>query len=1036
MLGYAFLDVLRNPLRTMAAVVGIALGVALFSAVLFYDQGSKATLTRRAIAPLALDMQTLLTAPLGRELAFEERVDGPETVEAGGEARFTLTVSNGAATAAHDVVVNDEPAAPLQYVPGSLLRDGVPEPDVGGQIALSQGAAHVGLNVGTLAPGERVVLEYRASAPAPTPRSRIPVQGRISTREHVVPLVANASAPVTVDGLRSAIEQIPGVVGADGLWHVDLPASAVHLGPASVGRPLRVFGFDQRYQQHYPSIRMVSGSLHADGAVVSVETARALAARAGDVLRVDLPGGREPVFLPITGVADLSRAKPLFYSRKASKLESFLYVPDSVVISPTTFERAILPAFRAVVAAQGTVAKSVPVAEVDIQVDRARLDTDPGRALTTTTAIARSVDKVAADQTALIDNISNTLGVARADAAVARRMFAFLGLPGIALAVFLAGYSGGLLAATSRRDHALLRLRGAHRGDLARLLLVKAVVLAVVGAVIGTTLAVISVGAVLGWPALSDAGLRDLTRSALLGLGGGVLTTAIALLVPGLRSLNLDINQERREISANPVPGWRRRRLDLVVVAGAVVAEVVAYRTGGFDVPATLVSEGVSASLPYRLLLTPLLAWVGGVLVGVQLIQWLTARLPPPTRDGFGPLLRGNLVRSLRRRSWTLATGSLGVALVVAFSVGLAVFSASYDAAKDADARFTVGADLRVTPNPLHPEPISVGDAGAFRVPGVVSATPVLATPENAVLVAQFNQDRADLAAVDPAGFERTAALSDDLSPEGSGATAMAALRSRADALLISEGTAEDLSVRVGDQVQVLLARGTKQQVLKGFRVVGTFERFPGFPLGVDLVIRLDQYRAATGSDAADFFLLKARDGDPTGLDRVRAGLAAGPGRSVVVDVETTGTALNKDQSSLTALDIQGLAALDALFAAAMSAAVIGVFVFGLILHRRREYLTLRALGLRTGRLFSLVLAESGLAACCGLLVGVPVGVTTGYLLVAVVRPLFILPPVAVAPLTEVAVLALLPVLAALVSAGLATVALRRLRPSEILREG
>jgi len=35
-----------------------------------------------------------------------------------------------------------------------------------------------------------------------------------------------------------------------------------------------------------------------------------------------------------------------------------------------------------------------------------------------------------------------------------------------------------------------------------------------------------------------------------------------------------------------------------------------------------------------------------------------------------------------------------------------------------------------------------------------------------------------------------------------------------------------------------------------------------------------------------------------------------------------------------------------------------------------------------------------------------------------------------------VAVLALLPVLAALVSAGLATVALRRLRPSEILREG
>ena len=72
MFGYVWRDLVRNPRRTLAALVGITLGVGLFSGVLFFSDGSRATLTKRAIAPLALDMQAVLTAPLGRALRLDD----------------------------------------------------------------------------------------------------------------------------------------------------------------------------------------------------------------------------------------------------------------------------------------------------------------------------------------------------------------------------------------------------------------------------------------------------------------------------------------------------------------------------------------------------------------------------------------------------------------------------------------------------------------------------------------------------------------------------------------------------------------------------------------------------------------------------------------------------------------------------------------------------------------------------------------------------------------------------------------------------
>ena len=85
MLSYVRRDLLRNPRRTLASLVGVALGVGLFSGVLFFIDGSGASMTKRAIAPLALDMQRVLTSPLGGDLRFTERISAPDALRARAE---------------------------------------------------------------------------------------------------------------------------------------------------------------------------------------------------------------------------------------------------------------------------------------------------------------------------------------------------------------------------------------------------------------------------------------------------------------------------------------------------------------------------------------------------------------------------------------------------------------------------------------------------------------------------------------------------------------------------------------------------------------------------------------------------------------------------------------------------------------------------------------------------------------------------------------------------------------------------------------
>ena len=1032
---YVRRDLVRNPRRTLAALAGVTLGVGLFSSVLFFIDGSGASMTKRALAPLAIDLQSVVGGSTSHGLQLSERVTPAGRVAAGQRVTVILTVRNRGRVPANEVVVNDVPPSSLRYVPASTEVNGRRLADPASGVPLSAGLAKLGLNLGTVAAGSTVTLAYRARASVPTDTRPLRLFGRISSRESIEPAPANAPTPASIEQLAARVRAVPGVAAADTLAFVDLPPGSLSTAGRTIHDTVRVFGFDRQYQRHYPSVRLVSGSLRPGAAALSAESARALGAGLGGHVRLRLPGRSAPLAVPVGAITDLSQARPLFYSRKASDLEAFLYLPHTIVVDPATFRHVIIPAFQAATATVGQAKKSQPLVELDVQLNRSRLQEDPGTALLQTRTIARTVSQLSAGRNYLIDNASNTLQVARDDAAVAKRMFLFLGLPGALLAGFLAAYAGSILAAAQRREQALLRIRGANQGHLVRMLLYRTLALAGAGSVVGAATGLLSVMAVLGPGTLFSASPGALAVSALISVGVGMVTTAVALYLPGRRSLRREISQERSEMMLSPAPAWRRLRLDVLLLAATAGAEFWALRAGAFNAPAGSVYAGRAVSLPSHLLLAPVGVWIAGVLLSVRAFDALASRAHVPAAPDFGSPVWGSLVRSIRRRSWSLAGGVAAVGLVVAFGTSLVIFTSSYDAAKAADSRFVVGSDVRVTPSVLSVAPHPPSFASRLLVPGVSAATPVVFKLQNAVLTTSFNEDQKSLAAIDPASFGRVAALSDRFFVGSSAANALTALQRQPGGVLISEATAGDLKVAVGDRVRVLLARGTPNQVPVQARVVGLFTRFPGFPQGVDLVANLNFYDAATRLNSADFFLARTADSGSAGLATAVASLRAGPGAHDRLNIDTTRTSLDKDQSSLTALNVRGLVDLDSLYTLLMAAAGIAIFVFGLMLQRRREYVTLRAQGLQTRELRVLVLGETAVVTGFGLVAGVLIGAVMGYLLVRVLQPLFILHRSATLSVLDMLALIGLVVLAALASALTATELLRRLRPTELLRE-
>ncbi|MCZ7529679.1 MAG: ABC transporter permease [Acidimicrobiia bacterium] len=1028
---YVVADLIRNPRRTLSAMVGVTLGVGLFCGVLFFVDGLSASMTQRAVAPLPIDMQRITTDRVGGELTLTEEVSRAAADQAGSRREVRLEIRNDAAVTAHEVTVRSAPTSGWNYEAGSARIDDVAAGD-GTENPFASGPGKTGYNLGNLEPGASRVARYEVVSDS-SPGADPVVESSFSTREAVTPVPANQPPPVAPAQLAEQIAGINGVARVGVLDSADLGAKALSAGGSTAPGPAKIFGFDASYADNDPTIDLVDGKVSSHGAVISSEASQALGIVIGDTVTVQLPDGSDTDF-EVSGVADLSRARSLFASRRGGDLENFVYTRHSVVVTPDVFAATVLPAYERAAVDLGGRLKNVPVREVDIWVDRSPLDADPSTANAQTQRIAEDVTAQAAHQDFLLDNISNTLTVAADDASAAKSLFVFLGVPGALLAALLAAYAGSVLAEAQRREQATLRIRGASRRDLLRMLTLRTALLTLAGSIVGLGLGFLAATAALGLDSLQRAGLPRLLTSAALGTAGGLVATGAALYLTGRRSIDREIHEDRARY-ATRAPLWRRAGLDIVAIVVLVVGTILAVRADAFAGEAGSVYFGRAVHLKLSLLVLPIAVWVAGTLFGARLFGALLARTHRHATVGTSKPLISLYRLGVGRRPWAIGNAVVAVSLIVALAVSLTAFTASYDAAKVEDARYATGSDIRITPGPSAGHEYTVEDASLFRTPGVADVAPVIYGVRNVILKSARTSDPANLAAVDLEAYAAVAPLEDQHFVTSTASEAIEILRADPTAVFLSADMADFLRAGVGDGLQVLLARGTDQQTTIDVTVAGLFERLPGFPDGASALMSIDEHSRQIPSMGPDFYLASATSGNDAGLQAATGSLEAGPVAADSFQIDTRETMLARDQSSLAALNIGGLVDLDAAFALSMAVVAIAIFVFGLLLQRRREYVTLRAQGLEPRTIRVLIGAEAGTAAVGGAVLGVLVGAAMGFYFVTVLQPLFVLSPAYVLPAGAALVPVGIVLVATAVTAVMASALVNRLDPTELLRD-
>ena len=1029
---YVWADLIRNPRRTFSTAAGVMLGVGLSCTILFFIDGLSASMTQRAVAPLPIDMQRVLTAPVAGNMSLGLVVEPAGQVEPGTIIHVRLELLNLGETPANEVVVRSVPAAGLvDYVEGSAkINSEVLE--MGGENPFAGGSARAGLNIGTVEPGTSMILEYQVMAGTAGDISEQTFPSTFSTREVLTPVEANAAEPMSLGELAGRIKAIDGVTFAEQLSFVDLPPGVLSAG-SSVDGPVRLFGFDSSLTEHDSTIKVVKGSQVAGEAMISAEVADSLALDINDSISLALPDGTQ-LDRQISGIVDLTQARSLFSSRRGADLETFIYVPNVIIVDSESFTDLVVPAFEKAASGRGERVKSPPVREVDIGVNRELLDAEPGVALIQTQQIAEAISGVAGEQDFLLDNISNTLAVARDDAMVAKRMFVFLGVPGAVLAAMLAAYAGIVLAGAQRRERATLRIRGASRRHLLYMLAIRVSFIILVGAGIGVALGYISAAAVIGQSTLQRATTGSLVTSALLGVAAGLLATGGALYITGRQSIDHEINEQKARLWSQE-PAWRRYRLDLVGLTAVLAATLIVIGTSGFEGTPGSVYVGRAVQLPLSLLFLPIGAWVAGCLFGGRLFGWILAH--PRARSSTEPVRPFSLLyrMSLKRRAWVLVDAAVILGMIIALGTSLAIFTASYDGAKAADARYIVGSDLRIAPSPASERTYTSADASEFLIEGIDAVAPVIYGVHNVVLHSKRTEEVANLAALNPADYAQVAPLVDAHFLHGSADEALDRLAAGSDAILLSMEMADFLQAEEGDTLRVLLARGSSEQVEIEMELVGLFERLPGFPDGADALMNLERHEEMVASTTPAFFLAQTSNPSDTALRQAVTMMRNGPGAGSTLQIDTRLTALAKDQSSLAALNIGGLLQVDSAYSLAMGIVTIAIFVFGLLLQRRREYVTLRAQGMQPRAIRTLIGAEAGTAAVAGCAIGVPVGLVMAYYLINVLRPLFVLDPPYLVPLGSLSMIVGSVLVAALATSVAASSYVNQLRATELLRD-
>lgn len=790
----------------------------------------------------------------------------------------------------------------------------------------------------------------------------------------VVDWQVQAAAGADATAVLRATQQAPGVTTALPVQFAQTAGfSATSGGTQQTTGAGVVLGLPTGYRAAFPGeIRLLSGSL--DGVLVAQQTASNLHVAPGDKVTI-VRSGLAPAVVTVTGVVDLPFADSLFQKVGAPPQSQPAAPPDNVMLLPdTTFAATMGP---------------LAVARPDLvftQIHAAHthdLPADPAEAYVSVTAAAHNLEAALAGSGVVGDNLAASLDGARKDALYSQVLFVFLGLPGAILAGVLTAAIAGAGAVRRRREQALLRSRGMSARQVVRLAAVEAVVVGIVGGLLG-----LATAALIGRLAFGAAGFGATTSSALgwtLGaFAVGLAIAVAAILLPTVRDFRTStVSGARARVRRERAPWWMRFGVDVILLAGAAVMFAITSQAGYNLV---LAPEGVATiSVSYWAFLGPALLWLGVALLAWRITYAVLGRGRALVARSIRPLT-GNLsstaAAGLSRQRTTVARAVVLVALAVSFAASTATFNATYKAQAEVDARLTNGADIAVVESPG----TVVGPSSAATiasVPGVVSVEPLQHR------FAYVGADLQDLYGVRAATIAAATSLQDAYFQGGTAAQLIGRLAAQPDAILVSDETVKDFQLSPGDLIRLRLQDSvTKKLITVPFHYAGIAKEFPTAPHDSFFVANADYVTKATGSDAVGAFLV-----DTGGQNTAAVATAIRDKLGTTARVTDIGTTRSAVGSSLTSVDLAGLTRVELAFALVLAAAAGGLVLALGLAERRRTFAIASVLGATGRQLRGLVLSEAALVVVGGVAAGAVSGWLLSQMLVTVLTGVFDPPP-------------------------------------------
>jgi putative ABC transport system permease protein len=734
--------------------------------------------------------------------------------------------------------------------------------------------------------------------------------------------------------------------------------------------PGKVLGLEKDYRQVFPGqIQLNLGSW--DGVLALNQTAANLHIAPGDTVTIQRVG-MGPVDVKIAGVVALPNADSMFQAIGVTKNLAPQAPPDNVLLIP-------MQQWRAIFSPQSSVRPDTVRTEIHVRYDRSILPPDPSAAFIQAQRTANNFEARVAGSVALADNLAAQLDAVRADALYARVLFLFLGIPGVALAllVTLAVASSG--SERRRREQALLRLRGASRQQVLRLAAIEAIAIGGLGVTIGLVLAVVIT---LGWWQLDDLRLAMpwLIPVGAVGLGFGI---AASLVPAWMDATGTPISVARAEVDRQTPPLWQRLYADIAILAvGASVLWTVAR--SGYEI--VLAPEGVAqTSVHYEAFLAPLCLWIGAGLLWLRMSRWilgpghsLVVALLAPFSAALAPIIAASLSRQQRR----MVRGVALVALAFAFATATAIFNSTYNAQSRVDAELTNGADVTMTGTTTHPADELLPELRS--IPGVVVAEPMMHR------FAYVGADLQDIFGINAATISQLTTISNAYFVNHDAAKSLALLAKTPDGAFVSQETVDDFQLQQGDHLNLRLQSASDHQYhVVPFRFIGIVREFPTAPKDSFLVANADYIAKQTGSEAHEIVLLRT-SGDTDTVAAAARKLAATQGGRKVTTLGETQALIG---SSVTAVDLRGLTALELAFSVLMIAGATGLVLALGLAERRRSFTILSALGATPRQLGAFLWGEGLFIVVGGAIMGTVVGLGIAYALVSLLSGVFDPPP-------------------------------------------